>query len=268
MIFGDFNIIETIDFLQDLMHDLNLESIVKEPTWFKSVNPTCIYFIFTSESGKFSNIRTIETGISDFHAMVATVLRGSFRKKGHRIVTYRDYSGFDNFSFREEVVEEPSSHPLKMLDFSLFNSAVDFILEKMAQLKKKYLRANVGPFVTNELRKAIMKRLNVKKKFNEIRANENRAAYKRQRNLCVRVLRQNEKSYYARLAPETVSENKKFWKTVKPLFSNEIQSASCITLLENAVVESDEGKAAEIMNNFFLNITETLVSPVRLLKAL
>ena len=45
---------------------------------------------------------------------------------------------------------------------------------------------------------------------------------------------------------------------MKPLFSNKIQSASCITLLENAVVESDEGKVAEIMNNYFVNITETL----------
>ena len=45
---------------------------------------------------------------------------------------------------------------------------------------------------------------------------------------------------------------------MKPLFSNKIQSASCTTLLENDVVESDESKVAEIMNNYFVNITETL----------
>ena len=45
---------------------------------------------------------------------------------------------------------------------------------------------------------------------------------------------------------------------MKPLFSNIIQSASCITLLENDVVESDEGKVAEIMNNYFVNIAGTL----------
>ena len=42
------------------------------------------------------------------------------------------------------------------------------------------------------------------------------------------------------------------------MFSNKIQSSSCITLLENGVVESDEGKVAEILNNYFVNITETL----------
>ena len=42
------------------------------------------------------------------------------------------------------------------------------------------------------------------------------------------------------------------------MFSNKIQSSSCITLLENGIVESDEGKVAEILNNYFVNITETL----------
>ena len=66
------------------------------------------------------------------------------------------------------------------------------------------------------------------------------------------------KSYYAQFGPKVVSDNKKFWKTVKPLFSNKIQSTYCITLLEHDVVESDEGKFAEIMNDYFVNITENL----------
>ena len=118
---------------------MNLENIVKEPTCFKSVSTTCIDLILTSDSGKFSNVRTIETGLSDFHAMVSTVLRGSFRKKGPRIVTYRDYSGFDNFSFREEVAEALRSNLLKVLDLSLFNSTVECILNKMAPLQENTL---------------------------------------------------------------------------------------------------------------------------------
>ena len=43
------------------------------------------------------------------------------------------------------------------------------------------------------------------------------------------------------------------------MFSNKIQSSSCITLLEHGVFESDEGKVAEILNNYFVNKTETLV---------
>ena len=105
-------------------------------------------------------------------------------------------------------------------------------------LKKKYLRANDGPFMIRELRKAIMKRSRLKNSFNKVRTNENRAAHKKQRNLCVKILRQNKKSCYAQLDPKVVSDNKKFRKTVKPLFSNKIQSNSSITLIENDVLES------------------------------
>ena len=38
--------------------------------------------------------------------MVATVFRVSIRKKGPRVVTYRDYNRFDNFALREKVAEE------------------------------------------------------------------------------------------------------------------------------------------------------------------
>ena len=47
-------------------------------------------------------------------------------------------------------------------------------------------------------------------------------------------------------------------KLQNPLFSNKTQSSSCITILENGVLESDEGKAAEILNNYLVNMTETL----------
>ena len=90
-----------------------------------------------------------------------------------------------------------------------------------------------------------------------MQTSENLAAYK-QRNLYVKILHQNKKFYSTQLDPKVISDNKNFWKTLKPLFSNKIQSTSCIALLENDVVESDEGTVAEIMNKYFVNMIETL----------
>ena len=258
LMIGDFNLNENDSSLYQYMQEFNLENVVKVPTCFKSDSPTCIDLILTSDKRKLANIRAIETGLSDFHAMVVTTLKGSFHKKGPRIITYRDYSKFDNHVFREKVGEELNSKPLMKQNFNIFDSSVKSILNEQAPLKKKYLRANDGPFMTKELRKANMKRTRLKNCFNKTRTNENWAAFKRQRNLCVKILRQNKRSYYAQLDPKVVSDNKRFWKTVKPLFSNKIQSSTCITLLENGIVESDEGKVAEILNNYFVNITETL----------
>ncbi len=43
-----------------------------------------------------------------------------------------------------------------------------------------------------------------------------------------------------------------------PLFSTKTQKGSDITLLKNDVVESDEGKVAEIMCNYIVYITKTI----------
>ena len=94
--------------------------------------------------------------------------------------------------------------------------------------------------------------------FNRTRTNENWKAYKRQRNLCIKSLRQNTKIYYVELDPKVVNDNKKFWKTVKPLFSNRVQSSSSIILLKNSKVESTESKVAEVFNKYFVNIVESL----------
>ena len=58
-------------------------------------------------------------------------------------------------------------------DFDTFDSTVKSIPDKQAPLKKKYLRANDGPFMTKELRKANMKRTRLKNNFNKTRTNEN-----------------------------------------------------------------------------------------------
>ena len=65
------------------------------------------------------------------------------------------------------------------------------------------------------LRKAIMKRSKLRNKFNEERNIENWSEYKRQRNLCSNLLKQSKKRHFNSLNVNDVTENKKFWKTIK-----------------------------------------------------
>ena len=49
-----------------------------------------------------------------------------------------------------------------------------------------------------------------------------------------------------------------YWKTVKPLFLDKVQVNSSVTLLENGKMVSKDSEIAEIFNNYFANITESL----------
>ena len=60
---------------------MNAKNIVKEPTCYKSLsNPSCIDLVITNSSSSFQNTKTISKGLSDFHKMVLTALKQTFRK--------------------------------------------------------------------------------------------------------------------------------------------------------------------------------------------
>ena len=57
-------------------------------------------------------------------------------------------------------------------------------------------------------------------------------AYNEQRNRCVKLVRRVKKAHYSNLSIKDVTD-KKFWKIVKPLFSEKINTNENITLVDN-----------------------------------
>ena len=55
---------------------------------------------------------------------------------------------------------------------------------------------------------------------------------------------------------KTVDNDRKFWKTVKPLFSNRNPISEKITLVENVKILSPDEEIAECFSNYFTNITD------------
>ena len=93
-------------------------------------------------------------------------------------------------------------------------------LNRHAPPKKRYLRSNNAPFMNKTLAKAIMVRSRLRNKYLKLKTCESRDAYKKQRNLCVALLRETKKIFYENLNPNLISDNKNFWRQVKPFFSD------------------------------------------------
>ena len=143
---GDFNIEEKQAEIKTFTEIYQLKNLIKEPTCFKSDNPKCIDLILTNRSSSFQNSGTIETGLSDFYSMVVTVLKGGFIKRGPKIILYRDYSKFEVNNFRQARKDSLNEMDGNDTEFSEFNRRVETMLNEHAPIKKKYVRANDGPF--------------------------------------------------------------------------------------------------------------------------
>ena len=79
-------------------------------------------------------------------------------------------------------------------------------------------------FMNKPLAQAHMKRNCLRNRFLKNRSEVNRTNYIKQRNYCVSLQRKTKKQCYANLNQKDVADNKKFWKTVKPLLSDKIRS--------------------------------------------
>ena len=78
---GDFNAEESEPCLSQFLVEMNAKNIVKKPTCYKSLTEaSCIGLVITNSSSSFQNTKTISKGLSDFHKMVLTVLKQTFRK--------------------------------------------------------------------------------------------------------------------------------------------------------------------------------------------
>ena len=85
-----------------------------------------------------------------------------------------------------------------------------------------------------------------------------RSEYKRQRSFCLKLLIKTKTESYSNLNVKYITENKLFWKTVKPSFTEKTLKNERITLIENNKVVSDESKLVEIFCKYFGNIIQNL----------
>ena len=85
------------------------------------------------------------------------------------------------------------------------------------------------------------------------------------------LIRREKKNFFNNISTRDITDNETFWKTVKPLFKDKIQTKSKITLIEKKVVsgEKQEQIVSEkvttegqtVVNKFFINIVPNLKIP-------
>ena len=96
LLIGDFNTVETDQQIRTFINTYDLKNLVKEPTCSKADNPCCIDLILTNRYRSFQHTTTFETGLSDFHKMIVTVLKTGTQSQGLLLLTIEIIRNFRN----------------------------------------------------------------------------------------------------------------------------------------------------------------------------
>ena len=256
LLLGDFNSEMCENAMKEFCDTYNLTNLIKEPTCFKNpLNPSTIDLILTNRPRSFQNSKVIETGLSDHHKLTISVMKTHFPKQDPITISYRDFKHYDQSLFRYELLEKLNH---VKVDADTFEKVLIPLVNRHAPLKEKCMRANNAPFMNKTLSKVVMTRSRLRNKFLMNPNNTNKSNYTKYRNYCTRLFKKEKKLYYNNLDTKSITDNKKFWKTVKPLFSDKHFSNNKITLVEGDDIISADSEVAETFNNFFTNAAGNL----------
>ena len=180
----------------------------------------------------------------------------SFSKSKPIERTYREMKHFDREAFRYELISELYKIDT---DYNSFEDTFNAVLNKHAPIKTKLLRANHKPYVTKAMRKAIMKRSELATKYRRSPTDENLRTWKKHKNFCSNLYKRERRNYYESLDMKKLTDNQKFWNTVKPIFSNKAKGSSHISLIENDKLLTAEEDVTETLNKHFVESVKNLV---------
>ena len=193
---GDFNTDTKIsnpdkDKLENFCDLFNLANLVHLETCFIKNSKSIIDLILTNKPLHFQKTHVVETGLSDYHKMISTFFKACSSKLKTKVIFYRSYKKFNESDFSSSL-KKANFDFLKNDPNQNYNFLTDkflSIVNKYAPLKKKFVRGNNTSFMNREFQKEIYVRSRLRDKYWVEPSAENKAAYKKQRNNCVKIRR-------------------------------------------------------------------------------
>ena len=105
-------------------------------------------------------------------------------------------------------------------------------LNNRAPIKTKVIRGNQAPSITKAYRKTVMRRSELKIKYLKNSTLENSNKFRKQKKFCSRLYKKERKKFLDKLDIKLVTDNKKFWTTIKPFLSHKISKSSKLLTLK------------------------------------
>ena len=135
-------------------------NIMKQNTCFKGDGGSCIDLLITNSKFSFMKTNSFETGLSDHHHMIYTILKTKFEKFKPKKSIYCNFKQHDSDQFKLDIFNSMSA----MRAHAAYKNNFVSILDKHSPKKTKNLRGNQKPHFNKNLPKQIMIRSCIKKK--------------------------------------------------------------------------------------------------------
>ena len=145
-------------------------NMMKQNTCLKDDGGSCIDLLITNSKFSFMKTNSFETGLSDHHHMIYTILKTKFEKFKPKKSIYCNFKQYDSDQFKLDIFNSMSA----MRAHAAYKNNFVSILDKHPPKKTKNLRENQKPHFNKNLRKETMIRTCFKNKANKSSLSDNK----------------------------------------------------------------------------------------------
>ena len=269
ILMGDFNYCliknKTNSFTTKLSSN-GYSQIIKTPTRVTSTTESLIDHIYTNDINKISQSGVIESGISDHYITFCTrkIFKNPIGK--HNKIKIRSMKDYSNDTFSDSLNEKDWSivtQEKNDVNISLekFNTMLIDSIDDVAPEKEIRIKGNTEPWIDEEALELIRQRDRALFKSNQNKSNYRlKTKFKELRNKATKVNRKKKAKHFQNKVEENKDNPKKIWDELKTLgYSNKSKEKESIVLEVDNKKIFDNGKVASVINNFYLNVADSLV---------
>ena len=178
---GNFNADIMAHSMSEFCEMYNVNNLINKPTCYKNPNnQSSIDVILTNRKRGFESSMAIETGLSDHHKTIITVLKSNYKKRDPLLVNYRSYKKIDETLFTIELANTLENLIGENMGYDEFKNVFMKTLNLHSPMKKKTVRGNNAPFMNHTLSQAFMDRSKLKNIFNKDPTVDNKKLYNQQ----------------------------------------------------------------------------------------
>ena len=249
--------------LQNIIQQVGLKVINKEPTRVTDQSSTLIDLIIVSKNIQIKKITNLELGISD-HMLINGIIKTQIKRPHPKIVRARSYKNFNPNKFQQDLETAPWSVCF------IFDSPDDcywawcklFADISDAPYREIKLSSVSLHWISAQIRHKMNRRFKLFKRAKSSNDPVLWSDYKIIRNEVTNDVRMAKCNYYKGLFDE-VKNICTYWKLIK-MSTNSKQSENIVGIRRSdGLLDTKNGEIAEELNGYFANVGENLNSCLR-----
>ena len=229
-----------------------LEQLVEEATRVTKSSATLIDHIYTNNKQQVSNVKVVESGISDHSVIFChwSIKLPKQNPRGHTTITFRSFKNFNETNFLFDLSLLPFANVCDHSDpdeaLSVWYDTIKPVIDKHAPIQHKRVKATKPcPWLTQEL-------ISEMKKRDQLKHNRRFDEYKKQRNYVVNLVQKAKNTYFSQLVKDN-RDTSSIWKAINSITRK--NSKTCDISANNISPDS--------FNDHFLSVSTKLLHSLK-----